>query len=128
ATVKKVPYASASSRLSKSFLLVTPVTWSRTPPFLKKSSDGIARMLYLKARLWFSSTFTFATLTAPAFSRAISSKSGAIILHGPHHSAQKSTITGLSLCITSRSKLDSSSVIVAELSIGFRKDRYKFEG
>ena len=35
--------------------------------------------------------------TDSAFSFAISSKSGAIILQGPHHSAQKSTITGLSL-------------------------------
>src|SRR5436309_8769069 len=61
-------------------------------------------MLYLNERLWFSSTFTFATLTAPAFSRATSSSSGAIILHGPHHSAQKSTITGLSSCVSSRSK------------------------
>src|SRR5213079_2700399 len=81
----------------------------------------MARMLYLNERLWFSSTFTFATLTAPAFSRATSSRSGAIILQGPHHSAQKSTITGLSLWVTSRSKLDSSRLIVAELSIALGK-------
>src|SRR5215813_13254047 len=78
-------------------------------------------MLYLDERLWLSSTFTFATLTAPAFSRAISSSSGAIILHGPHHSAQKSTTTGLSCCVTSRSKLDSSSLITVELSMALRK-------
>src|SRR5205823_14121892 len=77
----------------------------------------MARMLYLNERLWFSSTFTFATLTAPAFSRATSSNNGAITLQGPHHSAQKSTITGLALCVTSRSTLDSSSLRVAELSI-----------
>src|SRR2546430_13615260 len=81
----------------------------------------MARMLYLNERLWFSSTFTFATLTAPAFSRATSSNSGAIILQGPHHSAQKSTITGLSLCVTSRSKLDSSRLMVAELSMALGK-------
>src|SRR5436309_5499964 len=81
----------------------------------------MARMLYLTERLWFSSTLTFATLTASAFSRAISSSSGAIILQGPHQSAQKSTITGLSLCITSRSKLDSSRLITAELSMASRK-------
>src|SRR5437660_10879675 len=80
----------------------------------------MARMLYLNERLWFSSTFTFATLTAPAFSRAISSSSGAIILQGPHHSAQKSTITGLSSCVSSRSKLDSSSLITVEFSITLR--------
>src|SRR5437773_2545533 len=78
-------------------------------------------MLYLNERLWLSSTFTFATLTAPAFSRAISSSSGAIILHGPHHSAQKSTIIGLSSCVSSRSKFDSLSVIMSELSMALRK-------
>src|SRR5262249_44692121 len=77
-------------------------------------------MLYLSERDWFSSTLTFATLTEPAFSRAISSKRGAIILQGPHHSAQKSTITGLSWCVTSRSKLDSSSLITVEFSIALR--------
>src|SRR5438552_18294431 len=77
----------------------------------------MARMLYLNERLWFSSTLTFATLIMPFFSRAISSSKVAIILHGPHHSAQKSTITGLSLWITSRSKVDSSRLIAAELSI-----------
>src|SRR5207249_2520761 len=35
-------YPSASIRLSRSFLLVTPVTWSRNCPFLKKSRAGIA--------------------------------------------------------------------------------------
>src|ERR1041385_3542025 len=97
------------------------MTWSRSCPFLKKSSAGIARMLYLDERLWLSSTFTFATLTAPAFSRAISSSTGAIILQGPHHSAQKSTITGLSSCFSSRSKFDSSSLITVEFSMALRK-------
>src|SRR5207245_2668629 len=69
----------------------------------------------------FSSTLTFATLTEPDFSRAISSSNGAIILQGPHHSAQKSTITGLSSCFSSRSKLDSSSLITEELSIALGK-------
>src|SRR5207248_2309924 len=55
-----------------------PVTWSRTCPFLKINSVGMARMLNLKDRLWFSSTFTLPTLTEPAFSRAISSISGAV--------------------------------------------------
>src|SRR6266853_1226674 len=75
----------------------------------------MARMLYLNERLWFSSTLTLPTLIASAFSRAISSSKGAIILHGPHHSAQKSTTTGLSLCMTSRSKFDSSRLMAVEL-------------
>src|SRR2546423_14132363 len=81
----------------------------------------MARILYLSERLWFSSTLTFATFTEPAFSRAISSSNGAIILQGPHHSAQKSTITGLSSCFNSRSKLDSSSLITEELSMALGK-------
>src|SRR5207247_10139713 len=78
-------------------------------------------ILYLKERLLFSSTLTFATLNVPTFSRAISSSSGAIILHGPHHSAQKSTMTGLSCRVTSRSKLDSLRLIIVELSMALRK-------
>src|SRR5215471_14132799 len=35
-----------------------------------------------------------ATLSLPAYDVATSSRIGAIILHGPHHSAQKSTSTG----------------------------------
>jgi hypothetical protein len=82
----------------------------------------MARTLYFIERLWFSSTFTFATFTEPAFSLAISSMSGAIILHGPHHSAQKSTRTGCSLWVTSLSKFESSRVTVAEFSMPLRYD------
>src|SRR3954447_9878912 len=45
-------------------------------------------------------------------SAAISSSTGATILHGPHHSAQKSTSTGLSLPSTSGAKLASVTVLV----------------
>src|SRR3954454_10030210 len=45
-------------------------------------------------------------------SAAISSSTGATILHGPHHSAQKSTSTGLSLPSTSAAKLASVTVTV----------------
>ena len=54
-----------------------------------------------------SSTLTLVTRRAPAFSRAISSSSGAIILHGPHQGAQKSTSTGTGDWTTARSKLSS---------------------
>src|SRR5436309_11955915 len=37
---------------------------------------------------------TLATFSLPAYEVATSSSIGAIILHGPHHSAQKSTSTG----------------------------------
>src|ERR687898_2938511 len=45
-------------------------------------------------------------------SEAISSRTGATILHGPHHSAQKSTRTGLSLPRTSSAKVASVTVTV----------------
>src|SRR3712207_5169353 len=45
-------------------------------------------------------------------SLAISSRTGATILHGPHHSAQKSTRTGLSLPSTSSAKVASVTVTV----------------
>src|SRR3546814_14822398 len=48
--------------------------------------------------------FTLATVTLSPSSLEISSNAGAIILQGPHHSAQKSTTTGLSDFSTSSSK------------------------
>src|SRR5918911_989835 len=49
--------------------------------------------------------FTLTTLSSPDRSSAIFSSTGATAWHGPHHSAQKSTITGCSLCKTSWSKV-----------------------
>src|SRR5579862_9770222 len=48
---------------------------------------------------------TLATVTRPAISVASSSRNGAIILQGPHHSAQKSTRTGSLARSTSASKV-----------------------
>jgi hypothetical protein len=48
---------------------------------------------------------TLATVTRPAISVASSSRNGAIILQGPHHSAQKSTSTGSLARSTTASKL-----------------------
>src|ERR1017187_2665926 len=64
---------------------------------------------YCAAKPGFSSTLTLATLTRPACSVAISSSTGASILQGPHHSAQKSTSTGWPDFRTSASKLVSFS-------------------
>src|SRR5689334_10571952 len=55
---------------------------------------------------------SLATVSFSACSVAISSRTGATILHGPHHSAQKSTSTGLSLPSTSLAKLASVTVTV----------------
>src|SRR4051812_23944737 len=56
--------------------------------------------------------FSLAIVSLSACSAAISSSTGATILHGPHHSAQQSTSTGLSLPRTSLAKLASVTVPV----------------
>src|SRR5205809_7597474 len=61
----------------------------------------------------FSSILSLATVTLSPSSEEISSNAGAIIRHGPHHSAQKSTSTGPSAPNTSVAKLWSVTVLVA---------------
>src|SRR3954452_18440810 len=56
--------------------------------------------------------FSFAIVSLSPCSAAISSRTGATILQGPHHSAQKSTSTGLSLPSTSLAKLVSVTFTV----------------
>ena len=70
----------------------TLVAW--TVPSLNKSIVGIPLMPYLGGNWVFSSTLTLAIVIRPSYSSAISSRIGAKALHGPHHSAQKSTKTG----------------------------------
>ena len=53
-------------------------------------------------------------------SSTIRSSTGATAWHGPHHSAQKSTITGLSLWRTSCSKLCSVTAVAMILSLIYR--------
>src|SRR5271169_70918 len=59
--------------------------------------------------------FSFPMVSLPACSSAISSSTGAIILHGPHHSAQKSTSTGTSEALTCSSKVASDRVAIFSL-------------
>src|SRR4051812_16928150 len=66
---------------------------------------------------------SFRTVTFSSSSRPISSSAGAIIRQGPHHSAQKSTRTGLSDAITSAWKLSSVTLFVPiSLSLGIGSD------
>src|SRR3954447_15305905 len=67
---------------------------------------------YSGAICGFSSMFSLAIVSLSPCSAAISSRTGATILQGPHHSAQKSTRTGLSLPSTSLAKLVSVTVTV----------------
>src|SRR6516165_12300397 len=62
-----------------------------------------------------SSMLSFAIRTLPACSSAISSRTGVIILHGPHHSAQKSTRTGTSDPLTCSSKVASVRLTIFSL-------------
>jgi hypothetical protein len=74
---------------------------------------GMERMPKRAATDCTLSVFSFAKRAFSANEAALSSNAGAIILHGPHHDAQKSTTTGISLFATWLSK-DASS-----RSIGF---------
>ena len=61
--------------------------------------------------------FSFTTSTWAAISEDSSSRCGAIALQGPHHSAQKSTSTGLVAFSTSCSKLASlTGFVICALS------------
>src|SRR5580693_7257402 len=62
-----------------------------------------------------SSMFSFPIWSLPACSSAISSSTGEIILHGPHHSAQKSTRTGTSEPLTCSSNVASLRVTIFSL-------------
>src|SRR5262245_55037368 len=78
-----------------SFCLGAAPTWREaSSPFLNSISVGIDMMPYFCAVAGLSSTLSLTILTLPLSEPAISSSAGAIILQGPHHSAQKSTTTG----------------------------------
>src|SRR5216683_4650242 len=62
--------------------------------------------------------FTLAMVSLPAYSAPISSRAGAIALHGPHHSAQKSTSTAPLAPSTSVLKLASVTALVFSLISG----------
>src|SRR5437867_4225824 len=52
-----------------------------------------------------SCVFSFTTLSLPAYSLASLSTEGDMARQGPHHSAQKSTRTGVGLCRTADSQV-----------------------
>src|SRR6202163_971559 len=78
-----------------SFCLGAAPTWREaSSPFLNIISVGIDMMPYFCAVAGLSSTLSLTIFTLSPSEPAISSSAGAIILQGPHHSAQKSTTTG----------------------------------
>src|SRR5919109_77397 len=70
----------------------------------------------------FSSTLSLAMTTLPWCSSAISSSTGEIILQGPHHSAQKSTSTGVLDWSTSASNVASVTAAAFVISSGASSD------
>src|SRR6476619_7798386 len=73
-----------------SFCFGAAPTWREaSSPFLNSIKVGIDMMPYFAAVAGFSSTLSFTILTLPSIEPASSSRAGAIILQGPHHSAQK---------------------------------------
>src|SRR6266852_2881718 len=70
-------------------------------------------MPYFAAVCGFSSTLSLTIFTLPSSDPAISSSAGAIIRQGPHHSAQKSTTTGLVAFNTSDSNVLSETLPTA---------------
>src|SRR6478609_8292911 len=68
----------------------------------------------------FSSVLSL-TMVTSSWSRAISSRTGATARQGPHHSAQKSTSTGLSLLRTSTSYVASVVLETAPMGGSFQQ-------
>ena len=89
-----------------------PTLVATASPFLNNIIVGIPLTPNFEGAIGFSSMLSFAIVTSPNSSE-ISSKAGAICLQGPHHSAQKSTKTGLLEPKTSASKLASVTLLVA---------------
>ena len=83
--------------------------------FLKIINDGIDLIPYLAAISLLESTSILQTFIVSDFSEATSATVGASCLHGPHHSAQKSTKTGISEFKTSLLKFSSSRISITLL-------------
>src|SRR5690554_6110917 len=103
-------------------LSIQPLSWlfGAAPTFcatgcppLNSTINGIDCTPIRPGTSGFSMMSILAMVTLPASSSLISSSAGAIILHGPHQSAQKSTSTGVSESRTSAWKLASVTVLVA---------------
>src|ERR1700733_13670789 len=105
---------------SFSLLFGSAPTWVAAGlPSLNRIKVGMPRTANWFGDIGLLSISTFATVSLPANSPASSSSAGPIILHGPHHSAQKSTSTGPALLFstTSVAKLLSVTATVFALML-----------
>src|SRR5471030_2504559 len=94
-----------SIKLWSSVLESRPTCVALTWPSLKRINVGMPRTPNLGGVAGLLSTSNLTILILPTYFWAISSKSGAIDLHGPHHCAQKSTSTGVFESVTSFSNV-----------------------
>src|SRR6202044_309840 len=101
------PHRLLSRKAASCDLVTAPTFWASTVPFLNRISVGMPRMLNLGGVAGLSSMLSLAIRILSLYWSAISSRMGAIILQGPHHSAQKSSNTGLSDFNTSLSNVAS---------------------
>src|SRR5690606_25829838 len=92
-------------------------------PSLKRIMAGMLMTSKRRAMPGCSSTFSFAMRLGPDCAVAIASRIGAMALHGPHHSAQKSTRTGSSAEPISSSKVASDRVVMVDMEVGFLSER-----
>src|SRR6478672_9812342 len=109
----------SANSFSKNCFGLAPMTVLFTSPRWKRYTAGIEVIPYCAAMAGLSSTFTLTTSTFSLYSPAISSRIGPSLRHGPHHSAQKSTITGLSAERTSVSKLASVTSFALLITFSF---------
>ena len=100
----------------KAALGAAPVLFEITAPSLNKNKAGIPLTPSWDGEFGFSSTLTLTIFIFSPYSSESSSNDGPIILHGPHHSAQKSTTTGVLDLVTSDSNVSSVTAIVAIFS------------
>ena len=93
-------------------LPLAPMIRCTGSPSLNRINVGMLITSKRRVTSRLSSMLSLAILSRPASSWAISSRVGAIILHGPHHSAQKSTSTGTSEALICSSKLASVRLMI----------------
>src|SRR5580693_5319591 len=94
---------------------LAPTSRATTSPSLNSNSVGILMTENLVAVATLRSTSSLPIVNLSDCSTANSSRIGAIILHGPHHSAQKSTRIGLSDAPTTSSNVASVRVVICSL-------------
>ena len=90
---------------------LAPMNCTTTSPSTNSASVGMPITRYFEVVIGFASTSSETTRSRSASSVAIRASTGAIITHGGHQVAVKSTSTGIGLASTSCAK--ASSVVVS---------------